>query len=83
VPNRASESDGQVIDPGCENVNDYKSTKEVVVGFYAEQVLPRLQDKAMARKAMGEVRSRVCAGLRGKVVEIGFGTGLNARGPAA
>jgi ubiquinone/menaquinone biosynthesis C-methylase UbiE len=33
----------------------------------------------MARKSMGEVRSRVCAGLSGEVVEIGFGTGLNAR----
>jgi ubiquinone/menaquinone biosynthesis C-methylase UbiE len=47
------------------------------VSFYAEQVLPRLQDKAMARKPMGEVRSRVCAGLEGEVVEVGFGTGLN------
>jgi ubiquinone/menaquinone biosynthesis C-methylase UbiE len=49
------------------------------VSFYGEQILPRLQDKAMARKPMGEVRSRVCAGLSGEVVEVGFGTGLNAR----
>jgi ubiquinone/menaquinone biosynthesis C-methylase UbiE len=47
------------------------------VSFYAEQILPRLQDKAMARKPMGEVRARVCAGLEGEVVEVGFGTGLN------
>jgi ubiquinone/menaquinone biosynthesis C-methylase UbiE len=33
----------------------------------------------MARKAMREVRARVCAGLSGDVVEIGFGTGLNTR----
>jgi ubiquinone/menaquinone biosynthesis C-methylase UbiE len=49
------------------------------MGFYAEQVLPRLQDKAMGRKEMGEVRSRVCSALGGKVVEVGFGTGLNSR----
>jgi ubiquinone/menaquinone biosynthesis C-methylase UbiE len=33
----------------------------------------------MARKPNREVRARVCAGLRGEVVEVGFGTGLNAR----
>jgi ubiquinone/menaquinone biosynthesis C-methylase UbiE len=48
------------------------------VGFYQNQLLPRLQDKVMDRKRAREVRARVCAGLRGKVVEIGFGTGLNA-----
>jgi ubiquinone/menaquinone biosynthesis C-methylase UbiE len=49
------------------------------MGFYQEQLLPRLQDKAMNRGAMREVRARVCAGLSGVIVEIGFGTGLNAR----
>jgi ubiquinone/menaquinone biosynthesis C-methylase UbiE len=48
------------------------------MGFYNEQLLPRLQDKVMDRKATREVRARVCAGLFGNVVEIGFGTGLNA-----
>lgn len=48
------------------------------MGFYQNQLLPRLQDKVMDRKRAREVRARVCAGLRGKVVEIGFGTGLNA-----
>jgi ubiquinone/menaquinone biosynthesis C-methylase UbiE len=48
------------------------------MGFYQEQVLPRVQDKAMNRKATRAVRDRVCAGLHGEVVEIGFGTGLNA-----
>jgi len=48
------------------------------MGFYRGQVLPRLQDKVMSRRATGEVRARLCAGLSGDVVEIGFGTGLNA-----
>jgi ubiquinone/menaquinone biosynthesis C-methylase UbiE len=47
------------------------------MGLYHEQLLPRLQDKVMDRKATRAVRARVCAGLRGEVVEIGFGTGLN------
>jgi hypothetical protein len=49
------------------------------VSFYGEKVLPRLQDKAMNRQGTQEVRARVCAGLAGKVLEIGFGTGLNVR----
>jgi ubiquinone/menaquinone biosynthesis C-methylase UbiE len=49
------------------------------VSFYGDQVLPRLQDKAMNRPGTGEVRARVCAGLTGRVLEIGFGTGLNVR----
>lgn len=48
------------------------------MGFYQEQVLPRLQDKVMSRKDIREVRARVCSGLSGEVVEVGFGTGLNA-----
>jgi len=48
------------------------------MGIYQDQLLPRFQDKVMARKATREVRVRVCAGLAGEVVEVGFGTGLNA-----
>jgi SAM-dependent methyltransferase len=47
------------------------------MGIYADQILPRLQDKVMKRKATSEVRRRVCSGLSGDVVELGFGTGLN------
>lgn len=49
------------------------------MGIYVDKVLPRLQDKVMNRKGVGDVRTRVCAGLTGEVVEIGFGTGLNVR----
>ena len=48
------------------------------MGLYGDQILPRIQDKVMGRKPTRAVRARVCAGLRGDVVEIGFGTGLNA-----
>jgi SAM-dependent methyltransferase len=47
------------------------------VSIYRDQLLPRLQDKVMGRKENRDVRARVCAGLRGDVVEVGFGTGLN------
>lgn len=47
------------------------------MGIYREQILPRLQDKIMRREGTSEVRSRVCAGLVGDVLEVGFGTGLN------
>jgi ubiquinone/menaquinone biosynthesis C-methylase UbiE len=49
------------------------------MGLYREQILPRIQDKVMARKPMRQVRARVCQGLEGAVVEVGFGTGHNAR----
>ncbi len=47
------------------------------MGVYREQVLPRIQNKVMNTKVTREIRSRVCSGLHGEVVEIGFGTGLN------
>lgn len=48
------------------------------MGFYQSQLLPRLQNKVMDSKDRRKVRARVCSALRGDVVEIGFGTGLNA-----
>lgn len=48
------------------------------MSFYRDQVLPRFQDKVMDRKPNRGIRERVCAGLHGEVVEVGFGTGLNA-----
>ena len=49
------------------------------MGFYQQQLLPRVQNVAMSRKPFRAVRARVCTGLAGDVVEVGFGTGLNAR----
>jgi ubiquinone/menaquinone biosynthesis C-methylase UbiE len=47
------------------------------MGYYYENVLPRVLNKAMDTKVEREARGRVCVGLRGEVVEIGFGSGLN------
>ncbi len=47
------------------------------MGLYNEQLLPRFQDKVMDRKPNRAVRARVCEGLEGAVVEVGFGTALN------
>lgn len=47
------------------------------MGFYGEQVLPRVIDRACGPRSTTDTRRRVCAGLSGEVVEIGFGSGLN------
>ena len=47
------------------------------MGIYGEQVLPRIINAACAMKAVEPLRRRVCQGLEGDVVEIGFGSGLN------
>src|SRR2546426_8408134 len=59
------------------NLRRYIQPGRYLVGFYKDQLLPRFQDKVMDRRATHDVRARVCAGLRGDVVEVGFGTGLN------
>jgi ubiquinone/menaquinone biosynthesis C-methylase UbiE len=47
------------------------------MGFYRDQVFPRGVDLLMNTKSTREIRARVCAGLAGDVVEIGFGSGHN------
>ena len=47
------------------------------MGFYGEHVLPRVIDVACGLKSSEPLRERVCAGLHGQVVEIGFGSGHN------
>jgi ubiquinone/menaquinone biosynthesis C-methylase UbiE len=47
------------------------------MGVYGEQVLPRMIDFACNLKSTKPQRRRVCEGLSGEVVEIGFGSGLN------
>ena len=42
-----------------------------------ERVLPRLTDRRLRAPELGELRRAVCSGLTGRVLEIGFGSGLN------
>ncbi|WP_069167996.1 class I SAM-dependent methyltransferase [Nocardia altamirensis] len=47
------------------------------MGIYADRVVPRIVDVACGMRFNEPLRERVCAGLQGRVVEIGFGSGLN------
>lgn len=47
------------------------------MGFYEDRVLPRIIDVALGTKATDKLRARVCAGLDGDVLEVGFGSGRN------
>jgi len=45
--------------------------------FYRDRVLPHVINVVMNTKQTRAIRERVCAGLHGEVLEIGFGTGHN------
>ncbi len=47
------------------------------MGFYADQVVPRILNITCGMKTYQAMRRRVCSGLAGDVIEIGFGSGLN------
>ena len=47
------------------------------MGLYQREVVPRVVNWACSLPLMHPWREKVCAGLSGDVVEIGFGTGLN------
>lgn len=47
------------------------------MGFYREQILPRMVDRACGTSGLRRWRTGVTEGLTGRVVEIGFGSGLN------
>ena len=47
------------------------------MGIYRDQILPRITDAVMNRREFALIRSSVCAGLAGEVLEVGFGSGLN------
>jgi SAM-dependent methyltransferase len=47
------------------------------MGLYSEHVLPRIVDVSCGLKKGEPLRRRVCAGLAGDVLEIGFGSGHN------
>lgn len=47
------------------------------MGFYAERVLPRIIHVTCGNSQVDPLRKRLCSGLSGEVVEIGFGSGTN------
>lgn len=47
------------------------------MGFYRDQVFPRLMTVVCNTKETRRTRAAVCQPLAGEVLEIGFGTGLN------
>jgi SAM-dependent methyltransferase len=49
------------------------------MGVWADRVVPRLADRSLRNPALGELRAQACAPLRGRVLELGFGGGLNVR----
>ena len=47
------------------------------MAFYRDRIFPRIMNLMMNTKETRRIRAEVCAPLKGEVVEIGFGTGLN------
>src|SRR5215469_5693050 len=47
------------------------------MGLYTSRILPRIINTVGGASRLEPLRRRVCAGLAGDVVEIGFGSGLN------
>jgi ubiquinone/menaquinone biosynthesis C-methylase UbiE len=47
------------------------------MGFYDDHILPRLINVALSNKHVNAERAKALVGVRGDVLEIGFGSGLN------
>ena len=47
------------------------------MGFYANRILPTLIDRGMQNKALRKHRPRIPSLATGRVLEVGFGSGLN------
>ena len=47
------------------------------MGFYSNFILPQAMDWVMSNSLLSQYRQEVLAEVSGKVLEIGFGTGLN------
>lgn len=47
------------------------------MGWWQDRVLPRMVDNSLSIEPIMAERRRVCAALHGRVVELGFGSGLN------
>src|SRR5262252_2114516 len=47
------------------------------MGLYEQRILPRILNAVCGFKELHPLRRRVCAGLAGDVIELGFGSGHN------
>src|SRR4051794_318452 len=48
------------------------------MGVWTDQVVPRIVDRSLSTAEVRQLREVVVQGLAGRVLEIGFGSGLNA-----
>lgn len=47
------------------------------MGLWTDRVVPHLVERSLSTADVMELRTVVCAGLSGRVLELGFGSGLN------
>ncbi len=47
------------------------------MGFYRKYIFPRIVEWTLGQREITELRAELLKGVEGKVLEIGFGTGLN------
>ena len=47
------------------------------MGWWTDEVPPHITDYTLRGREMGELRAQACEGLHGRVLEVGFGSGLN------
>lgn len=47
------------------------------MGFYSQKILPYLLDLSLSDPILANYRQELLAGVKGEILEIGFGTGLN------
>lgn len=47
------------------------------MGWWTDHVVPRMTDSALSAPEISALRSDVCTPLTGRVLEVGFGSGLN------
>ncbi len=47
------------------------------MGLYSKHIFPRIMDAALSNRVTASYRQNILATAQGKILEIGFGTGLN------
>ncbi len=60
---------------GCLSCKDLKQV--VIVGLYSQTIFPLVCDRALRIDSIADLRRDLLQSLRGDVLEIGFGSGLN------